>query len=161
MSESIVSNTGPLITLEKLPDGYEFIRKLYRKILVPIEVMEEVSEQIGGSEHYVQHYHIEDLLEICDVDVMTSIPDIHRLDSGEIMAISLAIKRQSELLIEEINGRRIARAAGIAVSGVAGQIGRACQKGCIDRDEAEEKLRILLAQGRINREVYRVVTNVL
>ncbi len=28
----IVSDTGPLITLEKLNDGFKFIKKLYQKI---------------------------------------------------------------------------------------------------------------------------------
>lgn len=161
MSASIVSNTGPLITLEKLPDGYEFIRKLYRKILVPPEVLEEVSQHGKSSEHYLKQYHIEDLLEICPVQVNTAIPEIQRLDVGEMMAVSLAFERQSELLIEEVNGRRIARAAGLAVSGIAGQIGRACRKGIVGRAEAEEKLRILLARGRINRDVYRIVTDML
>lgn len=161
MPESIVSNTGPLITLEKLPDGYAFIRKLYRKILVPPEVLAEVSQPVGGSERYLHQYHLEDLLEICPVAVIAAIPDIHRLDAGEMMAISLAFERQAELLIEEVHGRRIASAAGIAVSGIAGQIGRACRNGVIDKQEAEDKLRLLLARGRINREVYRVVANML
>jgi len=30
-----VSDTGPLITLEKLSDGYRFIRLLYDKIIIP------------------------------------------------------------------------------------------------------------------------------
>ena len=40
MSTRIVSNTGPLITLEKLPDGFAFIRSLYEHILVPRQVIE-------------------------------------------------------------------------------------------------------------------------
>lgn len=30
----VVSDTGPLITLEKLPEGYRLIRQLYREILI-------------------------------------------------------------------------------------------------------------------------------
>ena len=161
MSESIVSNTGPLITLEKLPDGYAFIRKLYRKLLVPPEVAQEVSQPVGSVERYLQQYQVADLFEISRVNGIAAIPEIDRLDAGEIMAISLAVERQSELLIEEINGRRIASAAGIAVSGIAGQIGRACRNGLIDKQEAEDKLRILFVRGRINREVYRLVVEML
>ncbi len=43
MEKIIVSNTGPLISLEKLNDGFSFIRKLYEKILIPQKVLDEVS----------------------------------------------------------------------------------------------------------------------
>jgi predicted nucleic acid-binding protein len=39
----IVSDTGPLISLEKLSDGYSFFRLLYAKILIPFSVLEELS----------------------------------------------------------------------------------------------------------------------
>ena len=38
----IVSDTGLLITLEKLPDGYQFIRKLYDTIIIPPTVLTEL-----------------------------------------------------------------------------------------------------------------------
>lgn len=39
----IVSNTGPLISLEKLNQGYAFIRRLYDKVLIPPAVLQEVA----------------------------------------------------------------------------------------------------------------------
>ena len=101
MSKNIVSNTGPLITLEKLDDGYEFIRKLHQKIIVPYKVLEEVSQQIGTPQDYLQKYHIEDFIEIRDVKEIAVIPDIHILDDGEILAISLAIRNITQDQIEE------------------------------------------------------------
>lgn len=35
MTDFVVSDAGPLISLEKISDGYGFIRKLYGKIMVP------------------------------------------------------------------------------------------------------------------------------
>ena len=35
----IVSNTGPLISLEKLRQGYAFIRQLYNTIIIPPGVL--------------------------------------------------------------------------------------------------------------------------
>ena len=40
----IVSNTGPLISLEKLRQGYEFIRQLYDTIIIAPGVLDAVAE---------------------------------------------------------------------------------------------------------------------
>jgi len=40
----IVSNTGPLILLEKLRPGYDFIRQLYDTLIIPPGVLDEVTE---------------------------------------------------------------------------------------------------------------------
>ena len=39
----IVSNTGPLISLEKLNQGHDFIRRLYDKLIISPAVLEEVA----------------------------------------------------------------------------------------------------------------------
>ena len=38
--QRIVSNTGPLISLEKLSHGYDFIRQLYEKLVIPPAVLD-------------------------------------------------------------------------------------------------------------------------
>ena len=43
MAKLIVSNTGPVISLEKLSNGFDFIRKLYDKIILPEEVLKELA----------------------------------------------------------------------------------------------------------------------
>jgi len=61
----IVSNTGPLISLEKLQQGYDFIRQLYDTIIIPPSVLDEVAEgQVVTPQAYVQHYGIVDLIEV-------------------------------------------------------------------------------------------------
>ena len=159
MSQRIVSNTGPLITLEKLEDGHEFIRKLYDKIIIPQKVLEEISEKYSTGEDYLKKYQIEDLIEVYRVTNIVDIRGIESLDDGEIEAISLALELKLELLIEEIKGRKIAQSVGISISGIAGQIGRACIKGIINKTEAIQKLQKLLEMGRINQEVYTEVVS--
>jgi predicted nucleic acid-binding protein len=52
----IISNTGPLITLEKLSDGYGFIRKLYDRMLIPPTVLEELFQgQFVSAKAYIEH----------------------------------------------------------------------------------------------------------
>lgn len=41
-SRPIVSDTGPLISLEKITGGYRFIRCLYDRLVVPPAVMDEL-----------------------------------------------------------------------------------------------------------------------
>lgn len=55
------------------------------------------------------------------------------LDEGETAAITLAIRRQADLLlIDEREGRKTARRHGIAVTGVIGVLIRAADDGLID-----------------------------
>ncbi|MGE0083651.1 MAG: hypothetical protein AB7S75_04455 [Desulfococcaceae bacterium] len=161
MQKTVVSNTGPLISLEKLRDGYGFIRKLYRKILIPHKVAEEISEWYENFESYLQHYKIRDLIEIRPVGEIVCIEGIQNLDEGEIEAISLASESGLELLIEETMGRSIALKAGIKISGIAGQIGSAYKAGLISKDEAEDNLQTLLKTCRINIRVHTAVSHFL
>ena len=39
-----VSNTGPLISLEKLNHGYDFIQRLYEKVIIPPAVLDKFVE---------------------------------------------------------------------------------------------------------------------
>ena len=161
MPTRIVSNTGPLITLEKLPDGFAFIRSLYEHILVPRQVIEELAEPFGAPAEYIRRYHLEKLLEVHDIEHIAPLPDISRLDEGGKAAISLAHQTGLELLIEEIKGRKIASDGGIIVSGIAGQIGRACRLGIIEKNDAIAKLQHLLTLRRINREIYTMICGAL
>ena len=40
---SVVSNTGPLISLERMEGGFDFAKKLYQSIYIPETVLKEVS----------------------------------------------------------------------------------------------------------------------
>lgn len=151
----IVSDTGPLITLEKLPDGYQFIRKLYSTIIIPPTVLTElVQGQFEHAEAYLSHYGIIDIIEVVAAPGGNSLLELKALDLGEREAIQLSISRQLPLLIEEEAGRTAARKLGLRISGIAGQILLATRQGLIRAEEAEQKLRILYKARRINRTIY-------
>lgn len=159
MSKVVVSNTGPLITLEKLGDGYDFIRKLYNQILIPQKVAEEISEKFPSFEAYLEHYQIKGLIQIRRISQTIDVPGIYRLDDGEIEAISLAHELNVELLIEEIKGRSIARSVGLTISGIEGKTGYACIQRIINRSEAIEKLQRLLESGGLSLQTSLLVVN--
>ena len=154
----IVSNTGPLISLEKLRQGYDFIRQLYDTIIIPPGVLDEVAEgQFAIPQAYLQHYGIVDLIEVRSVSQNEQLPEAARLHVGEVQAIQLARELALPLLIEETLGRRMAQRLGISISGIAGQIITAFRRGIITAQAARNKLLELFQAGRINRKIYEAL----
>jgi predicted nucleic acid-binding protein len=154
---TIVSNTGPFITLERLPDGFSLLWRLFDQVFIPPEVLEELAEGMTP-EQYLAAHDLEDFVVVEAVDF--SDPDLEPLDLGERAAIALALEKGLPLLIEERAGRDIATAKGIKkVSGIAGQLKRAHEAGIISAEEAVQHLQTLLSSSRINRAVFRAVTN--
>ena len=153
--QQIVSNTGPLISLEKLNQGYDFIRCLYEKLIIPPAVLDEVAAgQFVDPQEYLHYYNITDLIEVRPVSQTPVISGAKRLHDGEIQAIQLALELQLPLLIEETVGRRVAQSMGIRVSGIAGQIITAFQQNSISATDAYDKLNELFRAGRINQKIY-------
>lgn len=162
MAKIIVSNTGPIISLEKLSDGFEFIRKLYDKIIIPEAVLEELAgDNFPIPVEYLHVHIINDLVEVRPVLGISDIPEIHRLDEGERQAISLAYQLGLPLLIEETIGRRVALSAGIQISGIVGQLIKAFKENLIASEEAADKLKELFNSGRINRKIYNSLLSAL
>jgi predicted nucleic acid-binding protein len=158
----IVSNTGPLISLEKLRQGYGFIRQLYDTIIIPPGVLDEVAEgQFATPQAYLQHYGIVDLIEIHAVSQGERLPEVARLHVGEAQAIQLARELALPLLIEETVGRRVAQGLGISIAGIAGQILKAFRQGILTAQKARDKLLELFQAGRINRKVYEALLAVI
>lgn len=156
MSEIIVCDTGPLISLEKLENGFEFIQELYQTIIIPPAVLQELSEFYPSPNHYLTHFKITDLIKVEPVSIIESISH-EKLHVGEIEAISLAYHQILPLLIEEKAGRIIAGEMGIQVSGIAKQILIAYQKSIIDKNIANVYLNQLLHTNRINQRVFDLV----
>jgi predicted nucleic acid-binding protein len=157
-AKRIVSNTGPLISLEKLHQGHDFIRQLYDVIIIPKSVPDEVTEgQFANPHGYLQYYGITDFIEVHPVSRSHTLPQASRLHIGETQAIQLALDLTLPLLIEETVGRRVAKGLGIPISGIAGQIVMAFHRRIITAQDARSKLLELLNAGRINRKVYEAL----
>lgn len=151
----IVSDTGPLISLEKMTDGYALMEKLYGQILIPPRVAQELCQGIFLSwEVYQAHYGFGDFASIVEVPNVKSYPGFENLDGGEIEAICLAMERCLPLLIEEEQGRRIAASLGLKVSGIAGQILKAYRARLISAAVAQAHLAELLKAGRIGKRLH-------
>ncbi len=150
----IVSDTGPLISLEKLTDGFRFIRTLYDQIIVPPAVLEEVAFHEDHPGAYLERHGIVDLVEVRAVPEKVKVPERDRLHAGEVQAIQLALTLDLPLLIEEAAGRRIARECGVAISGIAGQIAKSRRQNCLSMAEARAMLAEMVRHRRINERIY-------
>lgn len=160
--QQIVSNTGPLISLEKMNHGYEFIRRLYTTLIIPPAVLAEVAaDQFEVPQAYLEHYEIVDLIEIREVTRHSQLPEMDRLHPGEIEAIQLALDLQLPLLIEETAGRRVAQQVGLRISGIAGQIIKAFRQDLLSATESRSHLGALFQTGRINRKIYDTLITVI
>ncbi len=158
----IVSDTGPLISLEKLTGGFRFIRKLYDVVLVPPAVLRELAQgQFESTEAYLAHYDVAGILEVKDVSSSSVQSEVKHLDEGERQAIQLAVDEGLPLLIEEQAGRKTARELGLHISGIAGQLRKGFQEGVLNAEEAKGKLDEMLRAGRINTKVHEIVAEAI
>lgn len=152
--KKVVSDTGALITLEKLDQGFDFIKKLYDQILVPPKVLEELTSHYPSPQDYLKHYQITRLIKV-QIPPSEVIQGMEHLHSGEKEAIVLAKTQKLELLIEDNDGKEFAKGQNIPVSGIAGQILKAFQKKIIDKNEALEKLQEMFDKRRLNGGTYQ------
>ena len=158
----VVSDTGPLISLEKITGGYRFIRRLYDRLVVPPAVMDElVAGQFETPDAYLRHFDAEDLVVVKELSEASATEDLERktehLDEGERQAIHLALELKLPLLIEEEAGRGVARTLELHISGIAGQLLKATREKVISSEDASTKLAELRQAGRINRQIFEAV----
>jgi predicted nucleic acid-binding protein len=116
----IVADTGAIITLEKMSDGFGFIQKLYKKIIIPSQVLEELHRGNQYESDYLDFYNIRELIDIQQVPIVTN--GLGLLDYGERYAISLALQLKCPLLIEDRNAKEVAESKGGLASGIAGRV---------------------------------------
>lgn len=157
----VVSDTGPMISLERLTGGFRFIRRLYDRIIVPPAVLEELGFGYDGAEEYLERHGIDDLIEVRNVASQVKLPDLERLHKGEIQAIRLALALRLPLLIEEAAGRRSAQAAGVPISGIVGQIVKAHRQDLISVEKTRAMLREMVEHRRINERIYEQLITAL
>ena len=148
-----VADTGALISLEKISGGFDFIRKLYDQIHIPPEVLTEAAFYHINGLAYLQAHDIADLIEV-EETIEHSLFS-RKLDTGERYAISLALKNNCMLLIEEHKGTREASELGVLTSSIWGRVIYAFRQNYIDQYETKRLLLALQENNRISVDVYQ------
>jgi len=129
----VVSNTSPLLNLAII-DQLDLLRQQFGEILIPKAVLEElrVEEMLPGSNH-LREALVEGWLQVREVNNPSLVQLLQRdLDRGEAEAIALALLLDADwIILDERDGRRIAKSFGLEVTGILGVVIRASRNGQI------------------------------
>ncbi len=128
-TESLVINTGPLLALTAGYGDLSILEKIYRRVLVPFEVCQEI-ETGGATAFGVKEFMTCDFLQkqTEPIAIMNFLKN--SLDLGEASVIQLALNKKIQTVcIDEVVGRRVARLNGLHLTGSIGVLIRAKNSG--------------------------------
>lgn len=127
----VVSNTSPILNLA-IVDQLELLRQQFSEVLIPRAVVDElkVDEERPGS--YVIREAISSgwirVQEVSNESIVQLLKQT--LDRGEAEAIALAVEIKADwTILDEREGRKIAKSLGLKVTGILGVLLRAKQLG--------------------------------
>jgi predicted nucleic acid-binding protein len=137
----VVSDTSPLLNLALL-DRLDLLRTQFSEVTVPRSVWDELTEGKEGLEA-LRELRDDDFLDIVDVERSDLFVEVfHELDLGETAAICYAVEHGADLvLLDERDGRRVARRHDLDVTGVIGVLLRGAKNGNVDLEEELDALR--------------------
>jgi predicted nucleic acid-binding protein len=126
----VVSDTSPICNLAVI-ERLELLKDRYKAIYIPRAVLNELSEiRHEEARERIQRAVAKSWIKVQDIE--SSLHRVFPLHSGEAAAINLAIYLKAELiLIDEKKGRAAARAEGLRVSGVLGELLQAKAAGSL------------------------------
>ncbi len=127
----VVSNTSPLLNLAII-NHLALMKQQFGEIIIPEGVLKELrtDENLPGSQQ-LREAIAEGWLIVTPVENQALVQLLRReLDRGESEAIALGIQLNADwLLLDEREGRRIARTLGLNLTGIIGIILRAWRQG--------------------------------
>lgn len=126
---SLVINSSPLLALVAATGSLEILRFMYRRVIVPFEVAEEI--RAGGRDSFgLDVFNGADWLEVPAVPLPLQSLLQNSLDRGEASVIQTAINLGIPLVcIDKAAGRRIARLCDLKLTGSVGVLLKAQRLG--------------------------------
>jgi len=130
----VVADASPLIYLAWIGQ-IDLFRRLYGSVLIPRTVWEEVTglgAGLPGSKE-VDEAVLAGWIHVQAVQTSDQVSELagNRIDRGEMEAITLAVERHAVLVIDDLDGRSVARRLGVEVTGTLGVLARAKQEGAV------------------------------
>ena len=140
-SELIVSDTSPLLNLA-LIERLELLESQFSEVTVPQQVWNELTDGEDGLEG-LRELRDDGLLYLVEVERSDLFVELfHELDLGETAAICYAVEQNADLvLLDERDGRRVARRHDLNVTGVIGILLRGAKTGVVTLDHELKVLR--------------------
>jgi predicted nucleic acid-binding protein len=151
----IVSDASPLINLAKARKLH-LLKDLFGKVLIEEEVKLETIDR-GKDEGAQDAELIEDALNEGWIVVhkIKNTKIIQGIHQGESNSILLARKHNCMILIDEEDGRDVAKAMGLEVKGTLYILKKSVEKGIISKQESIQALNEMMVDGfRISARIY-------
>jgi predicted nucleic acid-binding protein len=125
----LVTNTTPLIAIAAATGNLDVLKFLYSRVVVPLEVAEEV--RAGGQQSFgVDAFNGAEWLDLQASPVVLQPFLQNSLDRGEASVIQTAMNLGLSLVcIDETAGRRVARLCGLSLTGSIGVLIKAKRLG--------------------------------
>jgi hypothetical protein len=137
----VVSDTSPLLNLA-LIDRLALLRNQFSDVTVPRRVWNEITEGKEGLEP-LRELRDDNFLSIVEAERSNLFVEVfHDLDLGETAAICYAVEHDADLvLLDERDGRRVARRHELEVTGVIGILLRGAKTGEVELEQELDALR--------------------
>ncbi len=127
----VVSNTSPILNLAIIRQ-LDLLRQQFGQIHIPPAVLDElkIDEERPGSQS-IQAALTPGWIQVQPVSNQSLVQLLRQtLDGGEAAAIALALELQADwILLDERDGRKVAKSLGLQVTGVLGVLLRAKESG--------------------------------
>jgi predicted nucleic acid-binding protein len=127
----VVSNTSPILNLAVI-GRLSLLHDQFGEIWIPDAVLEElrIQEDLPGTQ-VIRQALKDKWMRIQEVSDQSLVRVLRRdLDNGEAAAIALAVQVKAEwILLDEKEGRKIAKSLGLKVAGILGILLRAQHEG--------------------------------
>lgn len=153
----VISDASVLISLASA-GHLELLQKLYRSVVIPSVVAREIINPAGAlpGVAQVKTALADKWISIAEPKNSSLVAALSKtLDAGEAHAIALAVETpDSLLLIDESDGRTVARQFGVRVTGTVGVLVRAKRDGHLTVLRPVLDRMIAGTQFRISRELY-------
>jgi predicted nucleic acid-binding protein len=170
--EIVVCDASPIISLERITNGFAFLEDLFDKVHIPEKVMEEVIKKPPfppphSIEAYLKYFNLENIVEIHSNAVDKTIPGIlifqtPSLDfKGEAYSITLARDLNLPVLFDDKQPRNFAVRLGLQPTNIGFQAVRAFQQGIIPQTRAKFIINALFTAGVFDTKQYLVLLSYL
>ncbi len=146
----VVSDTTPIITLLKI-NKLELLKNLFESIAVPSAVYDELTSNRKFLEEgkIIKNTEYIKVVDVVDVKAVELLRRATGLDLGESEAIIFSdYSKAGLLLIDETNGRKVAKQMGIPIMGTVGVLMAAYKEKFISSCEIKECIDIMKNSGR-------------
>lgn len=137
----VASDTSPLLNLA-LIERLDLLRTQFSEVTVPRRVWDELTEGEDGLDA-LHELRDDDFLRIVEVERSDLFVEVfHELDHGETAAVCYAVEHDADLvLLDERDGRRVARRHDLEVTGVIGVLLRGAKTEAVDLRQELDALR--------------------